>query len=168
MARTVSAGDKVLVRLALLPGMKVEDEPTPEKIMQMKLGLTDAAMMGKMLNDLREQRDNPDLTANQLHEELYLYPRIRPATVSYVDRTEGRMGTISLDVQTPGSTHLQGAVGRIPKYAQQNFRLENVQFYTKEPGKDDPEDGSHFQHVAFWAPEPEEEAPARMERKQKK
>lgn len=160
MARTVGVGERVLVRLALLPGMSPEDEPSPEEIMQMKLGLHDPAMQQKMLEDAREQRDNPDLTTDQLTEQMHLYPRIRPAEIAYVDRGEnGPTGFVNLDVFTPGSTVLQPAVGRIPKWATQHFRLDNVQFFVKEP-----EEG-HDKHVAFWAPETEEEAPTRLERK---
>lgn len=162
MARTVAPGERVLVRLALLPGMKAKDEPSPEEIMRLKLGLRDPAMMQKMLDDARVEQDNKSLNVDQLTAQLWLYPRIRPATIAYVDRTEGKStGWVNLDVFTPGSPVLQGAIGKIPQYAQEHFRLERVPFYTREPGKDDPEDGSHQMHVAFWEPEEDEETPLR-------
>jgi hypothetical protein len=155
-----------MVRLARLPGMPPEEDPSPEEIFEKRQALNDPGMMQKALDDMRDQRENPDLTADQLTEELWLYPRYRPATVAYVDRTEGKGGQyVNLDVFTPGSPVLQMAVGRIPKYAMQHFRLDRVQMFVKEPGADDPEDGSHTQHVAFWPPETEEEAPAKKESK---
>lgn len=163
MARTTAVGAKVLVRLALLKGMSEEDaDKSPEEVMQMRYALNDPGMMQKALDDARDQQDNPDLTADQLTEQLFLYPRVRPATVAYVEVTEGKVQWVNLDVYTPGSTVLQGAIGQIPKFAQRHFRLDKVQMMTKEP-----EDGQ-FQHVAFWPPETEEEAPARLERKSKK
>ncbi len=162
MARTAAVGEKVLVRLALLPGMKEEDEPEPEEIMKMKLGLRDPAMLQQMLEGARESQENPDLTADALTEQIALYPRIRPATIAYVDRTEGPTGFVNLDVFTPGSYELQPAIGKIPKYATQHFRLDHVQFMTREP-----EEGGHEQHIAFWPPEAEEDAPTRLERKKK-
>ena len=164
MARTVAVGERVLVRLALIKGMPAED-PSPEEIMRLKLGIHDPAMQQKMLDQARKDQDNPELTTDQLTEQMHLYPRVRPATIAYVDRTEGATSFVNLDVYTPGSTVIQGAVGSIPKWAQRHFRLDRVQMFVKEPGKDDPEDGSQYQHVAFWPPETEEEAPARLERK---
>lgn len=167
--RTVAVGEKVLVRLALLSHMKADEaDKSPEEIFRMRMALNDPGMLEKSLSEARDARENPDITADQLTEELYLYPRTRPATISYVDRTEKGMNFVNLDVFTPGSSVTQGAVGKIPKYAQQHFRLDHVQVFIKEPGASDPEDGSQYQHVAFWPPETEDEAPARMERKGKK
>lgn len=170
MARTVAPGEKVMVRLALMPGMDPQEfmDLTPEDVLQKKMALQEPGMMQKALDEVREQRDNPDFNVDQLTAELWLFPRVRPATVAYVDRTEGRPSQyVNLDVFTPGSPVLQGAVGKIPKWAQQHFRLDRVQFFVKEPGKDDPEDGSHFQNVAFWAPESEEEAPEKLQPRKK-
>jgi hypothetical protein len=150
--------------------MKPEDaDKTPEDVMKMRFALNDPGMMQKALDEQRDARDNPDLNVDQLTAELWLYPRVRPATIAYVDLTEGRPSNfVNLDVFTPGSSVIQGAVGKIPKWAQEHFRLDRVQFFTKEPGADDPEDGSQFQHVAFWPPESEEDAPTRLERRPKR
>ncbi len=159
MARTVGVGAKVLVRLALLKGMDPERdaEKSPEEVMQMRFALNDPGMMQQALDKAREDQENPDLTTDQLTEQLHLYPRVRPATIAYVEVTEGKPLWVNLDVYTPGSTVLQAAIGQIPKYAQRHFRLDKVQMMTKEP-----EDGQ-FEHVAFWPAETEEEAPLRKD-----
>jgi len=163
MSRTVAVGEKVLVRLALLPGMSEEDgDKSPQEVMELHYALNDPGMMQQALDKAREDQENPDLTADQLTEQIHLFPRVRPATIAYVDRTEGNISWVNLDVYTPGSTVLQGAIGQIPKYAQRHFRLDKVQMMTKEP-----EDGQ-YQHVAFWRPETEEEAPLRKEAPKRK
>jgi len=163
MSRTVAVGEKVLVRLALLPGMSEEDgDKSPQEVMELRYALNDPGMMQQALDKAREDQENPDLTADQLTEQIHLFPRVRPATIAYVDRTEGNISWVNLDVYTPGSTVLQGAIGQIPKYAQRHFRLDKVQMMTKEP-----EDGQ-YQHVAFWRPETEEEAPLRKEAPKRK
>lgn len=157
MARSVAPGDKVLVRLALLSGMDPDFNPSAEEVLRMKLSLNDAMMMNKMVADQRKQRDDPYLTSDKLAQELYLFPRVREATVAYVDRLEGKpTGFVNLDVFTPGSPIVQGQVGKIPKFAQQHFRLDRVQFFPREP------DGGHDQDVCFWAPEEDELSPVRM------
>lgn len=166
MARTPSIGSDVLVRLALLPGMEPEDEPkSAEDVMRLKMALNDPAMLQEMLEKgdpalMRNRAEQNDqvktLNVDQLTARIYLYPRVRPAKVSFVDRTDGKGGDfVNLDVFTPGSPVLQSAIGKIPQYAQQHFRLERVRFMTREP-----EDG-HDQNVAFWAPEEDDEAPLR-------
>jgi len=163
MSRTVAVGEKVLVRLALLPGMSEEDgDKSRQEVMELRYALNDPGMMQQALDKAREDQENPDLTADQLTEQIHLFPRVRPATIAYVDRTEGNISWVNLDVYTPGSTVLQGAIGQIPKYAQRHFRLDKVQMMTKEP-----EDGQ-YQHVAFWRPETEEEAPLRKEAPKRK
>jgi hypothetical protein len=138
--------------------MSEEDgNKSPEEVMQMRFALNDPGMMQKALDDARDQQENPDLTADQLTEQIHLFPRVRPARVAYVEVTEGKVQWVNLDVFTPGSTVLQGAIGQIPKFAQRHFRLDKVQVMTKEP-----EDGQ-YQHVAFWPPETEEEAPLRKD-----
>lgn len=163
MARSVAPGDQVIVRLALLPGMDRKFNPDANEILRMKLSLQDPAAMQQLLREQRQERDDAKLNADRIAQELYLFPRQRTATVAYVDRLEGKStGFVNLDVFTPGSPIMQGAVGKIPNYAQQHFRLDRVQFFVREP------DGGHDQHVCFWAPEEDEESPVRVSEVEKK
>lgn len=163
---TVGVGDVITVRLALLEGM-TDKNPDPQELSQMRLARTDPTVMDDLLKQARKEQKNDALTTAALSEQLWLYPRYRQARVLYVDRMGGgvsvlpsgapgemkpsSIGSINLEVKTPGSTVMQPAVGHYPKWAQETFRLEGVAFYAEEPD----DESAQSQHVAFPTPEQE-------------
>jgi len=161
----VSVGDVVQVRLALLPGMSAENDPDAKEMTRANFARTDPGTMNEMLVEARKAQKNEGLTLASLSEQLWLHPRRREARVTYADRSSSgvkplpsgapgaasssSVGGLNLEVRTPGSTVMQPAIGHYPLWAQETFRLENVQWFDEEP--EDAQD----RHVAYPVPESE-------------
>lgn len=150
----VMAGDIIMVRLALLPGMP-ETDPTPEELFKARATLADPSMRQTVLDAARENQKNAGLTAAQLEAQFSLYPRMREATVTFVDRTTGLPGQTesavhSINVEVRNPVVAQAYQGVAPLWAQPTFRLTSVPWHDEEP--EDHQD----QHVAFPVPEPKE------------
>jgi hypothetical protein len=166
-----SVGSKVMVRLALMAGMPEED-PSDSDMEEMRKARTDPVAMKELVDKKRKElgkKDSPSpsqMTVRTLQDQFFLYPRRRPARVDYVDLTAagptaprdameasddlpGASGVnfINVMVFTLGSTVQQPAVGHYPKWAQERFRLEQVQWFDEEP-----EDNQDI-HVAFPVPD---------------
>lgn len=167
---SVAVGDVVMVRLALLVGMPAyRADPTDEELVQMRAAHNGDTVAQKALLDARHTDPAMrEVAALSLSEEYWLYPRRRKATVTYVDRSGGGIdilpsgapgamkptvtGSINVEVKTVGSTVLQPSVGHWPKWAQETFRLDTLQWFDEEPA--DAQD----RHVAYPVPDPD--APA--------
>ena len=151
---SVAVGDSIMVRLALLATMPqdAKDLTTTEFAQVVAARNGDPAALDVLVK-ARTIEGSPAPTVEQLNDELFLYPRRRYATVTYVDKTtvpgkSSITGKINVDVKTLGSTVMQPAVGHYPLWAQETFRLENLQFFDEEP-KD-----AQDVHVAYPVPEP--------------
>lgn len=166
---TAAVGDVVMVRLALLPGMS-DKEPSAAEIKKLRDAHGgDPVAREELIKERMKGKDAPleALAAQSISEEYWLHPRRRLARVTYVDSTGGGIdilpsgapgpmkaattNSINVEVKTVGSTVMQPAIGHYPKWAQETFRLDTVQFYDAEP--EDAQD----QHVAYPVPEAEEE-----------